>query len=120
MSGKWDRWYYFKPETRRPESLKSSDTSALDMLIPILAVGVLAAIGIIGWQFYSYLKLGEWPSLSVITLLRWFNIEWAGAPSDWVGVHMILNEFPLSLAALFAGMVPIGLWLWWDERSKAK
>ncbi len=120
MSGKWDRWYYFKPESQRLASSELSDTSALDILIPILGLGVLTAIGIVGWQIYSYLKLGEWPSLSVISVLSWCNIEWARSPSDWVGVHRILNEFPLSLASFFAGIAPIALWLWWDERFKAK
>ena len=120
MSGKWDRWYYFKPESRGSANSESSDTSPLDILIPILALGVLGAIGIIGWQIYSYLKLGEWHSLSVITVLRWCNIEWANSPSDWAGVHKILNEFPLSLASFVTGIAPVGLWLWWDERSKTK
>jgi|SRR3989304_2915766 len=120
MSGKWDRWYYFKPESRRSESSRSSDTSALDILIPILGVGLLAAIGIIGWQIYTYLKLGEWTSLSIITVLRWFSADWARSPSDWAGVHKILNEIPLSLTAFVAGVAPIGVWLWWHERSRPK
>ena len=120
MSGKWDRWYYVKSESRRAASSESSDTSPLDILIPILALGVLAAIGIVGWQIYSYLKFSEWHSLSVISALRWCDIEWARSPSNWVGVHKILNEFPLSLASFVIGMAPVGLWLWWDERSEAK
>lgn len=120
MSGKWDRWYYFKPESRRLEGSGSSAGSALDILIPLLGAGVLAAIGIVGWQIYSYLKLGEWPSLSIITVLLWFNVDWARSADDWAGVHKILNAFPLSLATFVAGIAPIGIWLWWDERSRAK
>lgn len=120
MSGKWDKWYYFKAESRRPASSESSDTSPLDVLIPVLGLGVLTAIGIMGWQIYAYLKFGEWPSLSVITILSWCNIEWARSPSDWVGVHKTLNAFPLSLASFVIGIAPVSLWLWWDKRPKTK
>jgi hypothetical protein len=120
MSGKWDRWYYFKLEPRRSQNAGSSDSSPLDILVPILGAGILATVGIIGWQIYSYLRLGEWQSLSIITALLWLNVDWARLPSDWAGVHKILDAIPLSLTALVAGIAPIGLWLWWDERSKGK
>ncbi len=120
MSGKWDMWYYFKSESRRPQSAGSGDSSPLDILMPILGAGILAAVGMLGWQIYSYLRLGEWPSLSIITALLWLNVDWARSPNDWAGVHKILDAIPLSLTAFLAGIAPIGVWLWWDERSKTK
>ncbi len=120
MSGKWNRWYYFKAEPRRPQSDGSSELSPLDILVPILGAGILATVGILVWQIYSYLRLGEWPSLSIITALHWLNVDWARSPHDWAGVHKVLDAMPLSLTAFVAGMAPIGVWLWWDDRSKAK
>ena len=120
MSGKWDRWYHFKAEPQRLHSAGSGESSPLDILVPILVVVILATVGILVWQIYSYLRFGEWPSLSVITALLWLNVDWARSPRDWAGVHKALEAIPLSLTAFVAGMTPIGIWLWWDERSKAK
>ena len=120
MSGKWDKWYYLKSEPRPLYSAQPADSSPLDILVPILGAGTLAAVGIVGWQIYSYLRLGAWQPLSIITALTWLNVDWARSPHDWVGVHKVLTGIPLSLAALLGGMAPIGVWLWWDERSKAK
>ncbi len=120
MSGKWDKWYYYKPAPKGTDATESNATSAFDILIPILVCGILGAIGILGWQVYTYLKFGEWHQLSVITALRWSSIEWAFSPTKWIGIYKILDGFPLSLASFFAGIIPIGLWVWWDERPKAK
>src|SRR2546427_732163 len=97
---------------------ESSDTSALDVLIPLLVGGILAAVGIIGWHLYSYLRSGEWPPLSIITVLLWLDIDWVRSPSDWAGVHKILNVIPLSLAAFAVGVAPIWLWTWWDDAKR--
>ena len=120
MSGKWDKWYYLKSERRPLYNAQSSDASPLDVLVPILGVGILSAFGIVGWQVYAYLKLGAWQALSVVTALVWLNVDWARSPHDWVGVHKLLDGMPLSLTAFLAGIAPIGVWLWWDERSKVK
>jgi hypothetical protein len=120
MSGNWDKWYYFKREPRPLYAAQVSDSSPLDILMPILAAGIVAAIAIVGWQVYTYLKVGAWQSLSVITALLWLHIDWARSPHDWMGVHKVLNGIPLSLTAFLMGIAPMGVWLWWDERSRTK
>ncbi len=92
----------------------------LDYLVLIFLLGLFAAIGILGWQVYCYLRYGEWPALSMIALLQWLNIGWASSPRDWVGLRNLLDAIPLSMFALLSGVVPVGVWLWWDERAETK
>jgi hypothetical protein len=125
MSGNWDKWYYFKRyyfkrESRPSYTSSANNLSPVDIFMRILGAGIVAAIGILGWQVYTYLKLGIWQSLSVITALLWLNIDWARSPHDWLGVYKVLDGMPLSLAAFLIGVAPIGVWLWWDERSRLK
>src|SRR5437016_2170004 len=95
---------------------KSSDPLAL--LLPIFFIGVLTAVGIVGWQLYSYLRSGAWPSLSIMSVLLWLDVDWARAPSDWVGVHKLLSQLPLSLAFLVAGVAPVLAWSWWEDANR--
>jgi hypothetical protein len=113
------KWYHFKSGPKPLyDARPTSDSPILGSLVLIFGVGVLAAVGILGWQVYSYLKLGVWQPLSVVTALVWLNDPWARSPTDWLGVHKMLDEMPLSLGAFLAGMAPIGVWLWWDGVEK--
>lgn len=67
--------------------------------------GIFGAIGIVGWQLYTYLKLGEWHSISVITAMRWFEIKWSFSPTGWLGIYEILDFVPLSIAVFCAGII---------------
>jgi hypothetical protein len=58
------------------------------------------AIGIVAWQIYTYLKDGEWQSVSLITCLQYFNNTWATTPNDWQGLWNVLNMIPLSIMLL--------------------
>lgn len=123
MSDNWDQWDYFRRVARPLYAVAPDGRGADDPLksfIAILVLGVFAAIGILGWQIYGYLRQGEWPALSVIAALQWLNIEWARSPRDWLGLHNLLDAMPLSLVVFFSGVVPISLWLWRNGREESK
>lgn len=58
---------------------------------------IFAGPAIFSWQIYKYLRVGSWPSLSVVDALKWCNVQWATTPVDWVGLHRSLEWMPLSL-----------------------
>jgi len=86
--------------------------------VAISALGFFGALGIWGWQILRYLKVGEWPSLSVIDVMRSLKIEWAYAPDAWIGVHKILNECPLALALI--GVAVASMWAFSAADSAAR
>ena len=113
MPDGWDRWYSFGGESPPPHAAASGQprrSEPLHYLVPILLIGFAAAIGIIGWQGYSYLRFGQWPALSIVAVLQWLQIDWARSPRDWMGLHELLDAIPLSLAAFVAGIVPLSVW----------
>ncbi|TAK40451.1 MAG: hypothetical protein EPO27_20945 [Betaproteobacteria bacterium] len=123
MSDRWYRWYDFERESRprhHTASDRSNEPELLGYLVWVLLLGFLVAAAILGWQVYSYLRFGRWPALSTIVLLQWLQIDWARSPRDWTGLHELLDAIPMSVVAFVGGIVPIGLWLWWDERSNGK
>lgn len=85
----------------------------------VFVLSVLAAVGILGWQAYSHLRIGSWPALSVVTLLEWLKIDWAHSPRDWIGLHALLAALPLSLVALATGVAAVVFWLRIGKREDA-
>jgi hypothetical protein len=68
-----------------------------------LLAAIFGPLGIVGWQSFTWLKLGYWPSLPVAAL----GMEKPHAA--WIGVQQILiyiYESPLSvfLLVLFSGL----------------
>ena len=49
-------------------------------------------------QCYRWLRDGEWPPVSVITALQLAGVNWSFWPTDWLGLHKMLNRMPLSVA----------------------
>ena len=77
----------------------------------LLGVAV-ATVGLIafGWQIISFLKAGEWTSLSIIDIGRMFTGEsWFYAPAEWKGLHSVLSYVPFSLISFVFG--------WWIAYS---
>jgi len=66
---------------------------AILTLMPLIFAGP----AILSWQIYKYLRIGSWPSLSVVDALTWCNVKWATTPADWLGLHQSLEWMPLSL-----------------------
>jgi hypothetical protein len=118
VSDKWDKWYYFKRAAPEPSSTATAQGSPFDVLFPLAGIALLVAIGVVAWQIYTYLRVGAWPSLSVVTALQWLTIEWALFPRDWLGVHNVLSAFPLSLAILVIGWGPLFMYVHWADKGK--
>lgn len=70
-----------------------------------LGLGVVSGIGLVAYQCYVWLRLDVWLPMSVITALKWLDVPWAQRPSDWFGVHKVLEFFPLSLALPAFGVI---------------
>jgi hypothetical protein len=76
-----------------------------------IELAFLAAVFVLGYQVYLYLKSGAWVALSVIDgLLYLFRKNpplWLLYPDDWVGVHKLLDKTPLAVGFVILGI----LWL---------
>jgi hypothetical protein len=83
------------------ENEASNDDTWADLVRLWTGPFFFGGLGVFGYQIYVYLKQGAWKSISIVTLLEWFKVEWAGNPSNWFGVYRILDAIPLSLT-LFA------------------
>jgi hypothetical protein len=70
----------------------------------------LGTTGIIGWQVYKYMRIGEWYPLSVISALRWCNVQWSFFPTEWFGLYKILDYLPLSVATIIVCIISL-YWL---------
>lgn len=76
----------------------------------ILGCGLcLAGIAILGVQIYAYLQTGEWTPISIVTVLaavpdyHW----WAINPTEWIGLHKVLDHIPVSAVLVVIGIVII-------------
>lgn len=81
------------------------DTSVVGFAVTLLGLGVLSALGILGYQIYFYLRFGYWLSFSVVTALGWLGTEWALNPKQWLGLHEIFDWVPLSVACFAFGLI---------------
>jgi hypothetical protein len=78
------------------------------------ALIILSGFLMIGWQIFTFLKLGEWVKLSLLVLAA-FGPEklaaWLVSPSSWFGLHKLiyglLEFFPLSLFVMLVGVAVI-------------
>ena len=61
------------------------------------------------WQVGMFLSSGDWPSLSILSMWFFDDVEWATNPDSWLGLHFILSKTPLS-AGLF-GTGAIFIWV---------
>ena len=71
------------------------------LILSIIAAGIFA-VAVIGWQVYTWLRLGAWPGLPFFDLFKYFEIDLSivYAPTDWQGLAKIARwilDLPLSL-----------------------
>lgn len=62
-----------------------------------LILFALTIFGMIGFQIYTYLKVGYWQPISMISVLQYFGVVWAFAPKDWLGIWKICDFFHGSI-----------------------
>jgi len=84
----------------------SDDKDTNEIAFAIFMLGFfLGPIGIVGWQIYEYLRHDIWNSVSVVSALQWLGVKWAIVPTDWVGLHRILEWTPMSLTLVAIGVL---------------
>jgi len=81
------------------------DKTVVFFLVHLVLGCFLVPIGIVGWQIYEYLRHDIWSSMSIVSALQWGGVKWASAPTDWVGLHRILEWMPLSLTFVVVGIL---------------
>lgn len=88
------------------QSTLTKAPSKMDILVPALfgAASLVIGFGLLFWQSYHFLRYGSWPSISLITFSSIFlSSSWISSPTDWQGIHWILEKIPASLAFLALG-----------------
>ncbi len=69
--------------------------------ILLVALPAVAGCGIILFQIYAYLRFNTWTSVSLIDVAAYFSDgAWLTNPSDWHGLHSLLNLIPASVVLL--------------------
>ena len=81
-------------------------TGAGSIALYCVGLGLFAAIGILGWQILDWLKTGDWQALTLMSALASIGVDWASTPQSWIGIHNLLKEIPLTVAAFWAWMIP--------------
>lgn len=73
----------------------------------LLLAFLLAGIGLLGWQIFTWLYSGTWVSVSLLDVLAWGDPEneWVRNPTDWIGLWKLLAAVPLSLIAIGLGCI---------------
>ena len=69
------------------------------------------AFGILFFPIMNYLIDARWRPLSVVDALRWLDVDWAGYPQSWLGLHRVLEWAPLSLSWFVVGLAVFILWI---------
>jgi hypothetical protein len=98
----------------RVQKIKSSFQDFITMFGKFLMISVsttllFSGIGTICYQFYLYLKAGEWTSYSVIYAFNKLGSTWAKSPNDWVGFWEILEFLPISLVLIVCSFLILSL-----------
>ena len=81
-------------------------TGAGTVALYCVGFGLFTAIGILGWQALTWLKTGEWQTLTLMSALASFGVKWASSPESWIGIYNLLKEIPLTVALFWAWMIP--------------
>lgn len=77
-----------------------------DFLPLIVGLLFLAAVGLLGFSAYAYLRLGVWdtPSLANLVVTLFGTASAYEFAQNWVGLWDILSSFPLWLALALLGV----------------
>jgi hypothetical protein len=69
--------------------------------------GGIALMGVMVFfrQVHGWLRTGTWKGHSALEAMELFGYAgWAEHPTDWLGLHRLLGNTPLSLLALVVGL----------------
>jgi hypothetical protein len=87
----------------------------------------LGSIAVVLYQVYLWAKYGAWGHFSALDALKNLSSRegwpWLWSPSDWLGIHMVLEELPLSLGLMLIGsilvLLAVGIGAMVDEVAKS-
>lgn len=87
----------------------SRGADAAEIGMSVLGICLLGALGVLGWQTYMWLQLGEWQSFSVLDALAMLANpgvdSWLLFPQSWVGVHKLIAWMPAGFALFVFGVL---------------
>ena len=69
---------------------------------------LISAVWIFVWQVFTYLRQGNWIPFSLLDGLAWLKVPWAVTPTDWLGLHNLLNQVHVSI-----GLLLLSIFLAW-------
>ena len=81
------------------QSETKTDNADIATILFLIGLGLISlGILVLAWQCYTYLKLGQWPTISIITTLEWCNLGWAmnPNPTEWKGLWKLFEGLSLS------------------------
>lgn len=96
--------------------MKNNDNEATGFLVG--GGFILAGVGTFFYQIYYWLQNGEWLRLSVIDLGKYIYANsntpnelasWVYYPTEWIGVHTMLDHIAITLFAIAIGAIIIGI-----------
>ena len=97
---------------------EKSTTADVSVWLSFIGAGsLLAGLSVLGYQIYNWFRTGEWASYSLIWLLSQVNdLEvWAYYPTDWIGLHKLLDNFPFPLFLVLIGIILFFIAASWSD-----
>jgi hypothetical protein len=87
----------------------SNAAGAAEVGMSVLAICMLGSLGVLGWQVYMWLQLGEWQSFSVLAALAMLTNpgidSWLLFPHSWIGIHKLIAWMPAGFALFAFGVL---------------
>jgi hypothetical protein len=72
------------------------------------AFGFLAGVGVFLYQIYLWLKLGQWVSMPLSTMIVWLGFDFSSVTNiTWIGIQKLVVwslDLPLSIVSIIAGL----------------
>jgi len=84
-----------------------------------LVTGLVAGIGLVGWQAITWFQSGVWRPISVLAALKSLGIAWALDSTASIAFYNTLDFLPLSVTLAVTGVVvAYALWFFADHLRK--
>ncbi len=98
---------YEKHEQMPERSYEEIFELALTGLISlVVATSTLTGFAVFAYQSFMYLRNGIWTSISLIDgFSALSSSSWLLDPKDWLGLHSLLDQVPLSVALIAVGLL---------------
>lgn len=88
---------YFEEQNR--------SVSRISFAVLMAFLPLIVAAWVLLWQIFTYLREGSWTSFSLVDGLAWLKVTWAVNPTDWLGLHILLNQIHVSIGFLLLSLL---------------